>query len=131
MIEKSLGTQRNELDAAACDIILTHVLLGASQEIPNAEEDVNEMSCLGCSQIQVVRNYTGEDDDAGSLIIVSSDLAGKIRVWELPEDMDNELSPNDGCVDNPSSPKIAQEFCVDNATGIGRLPVRLKTNGLD
>ena len=117
MIEKSLGTQRNELDAAACDIILTHVLLGASQEIPNAEEDVNEMSCLGCSQIQVVRNYTGEDEDAGSLIIVSSDLAGKIRVWELPEDMDNELSPNDGSVDKPSSPKIAQEFCVVNATG--------------
>jgi len=135
VVEKSLATQKDALDAAACNVILTHVLLGASQNRPSAEQ-ADEMCCLGCSQVQVARNYTGDDDAAGSLIVVSSDLSGKIRIWILPEDMDNELSridfssgstPNntnnnddnndDDSADKPASPEIAQEFCVENATG--------------
>ena len=139
IVEKSLNTKTNALDAAACNVVLTHVLLGESQNMPSAEQQevVDEMSCIGCSHVQVARNYTGDDDAAGDLIIVSSDLSGKIRIWVLPEDMDNELpridvsssdsstaannsvSDDDGddCADKPASPKIAQEFCIENATG--------------
>lgn len=129
VFEKSLDIQNNLLDAAACDVNLTHILLGSSQDRPSADKS-DEMFSLGCSQVQVARNYTGDDDVAGSLIVVSSDLSGKIRIWSLPEDMDNQLArsyansgstsnatKNDDTTDKPDSLEVAQEFCVKNATG--------------
>ena len=114
--EKSLDIQKDALDAAACSVKLTHVLLGASQEKPT-EEDAND-HCIGSSQVQVARNYVGDDDDAGDLIIVSSDLSGKIRIWVLPEDMDNDFPTSCGGEDDePTFPKAAHEFSVENATG--------------
>lgn len=117
VVEKTLETQTDStLDAAACRCTLTHVLLGASQEIPSAEnDDDKKLTALGCSQVQVARNYVGDDDKAGDLIVVSSDLAGNIRIWVLPEDMDNDLDPSS--LGEPSTPEIAQEFTVANATG--------------
>ena len=115
--EKSLDMQKDVLDAAACSVRLTHVLLGTSQNKPSAPGTDEADRCIGCSQVKVARNYTGDDDDSGSLIIVSSDLSGKIRVWALPEDMDNELPPISGSSDEPAYPEIAHEFTVENATG--------------
>ena len=119
--EKSLNTTTSDaLDAAACNVQLTHILLGANQSKPNTVEndDDDDVStrCIGCSQVKVVRKYTGDDDTAGDLIIISSDLSGKIRIWTLPEDMDNELSDS-AASDEPACPEIVQEFSVENATG--------------
>ena len=115
--EKSLDAKADALDAAACSVKLTHVLLGDSQEKPT--DDENESSrCIGCSQVQVARNYVGDDDAAGDLIIVSMDLSGKVRIWVLPEDMDNELTTNSsGEKEEPSLPRASHEFNVPNATG--------------
>ena len=117
VMEKSLDAKADALDAAACSVKLTHVLLGASQEKPS--EDENESNrCIGCSQVQVARNYTGDDDTAGDLIIASLDLSGKIRIWILPEDMDNELATDSsGENEEPFLPEVAHEFSVENATG--------------
>ncbi|VEU33542.1 unnamed protein product [Pseudo-nitzschia multistriata] len=123
VVEKTLETQKDALDAANCKCVLTHVLLGSSQEHPgtstDSEEGVQKMTAIGCSQVQVARNYVGEDDAAGDLIVVSSDLSGKIRIWVLPEDMDNGLSQiEDGSSDGAEvSPEVSQEFWVENATG--------------
>jgi len=134
--EKTLETQKDALDAANCKCVLTHILLGTSQESTSTNNDQGgegKVTALGCSQVQVARNYVGEDDAAGDLIVVSSDLSGKIRIWVLPEDTDNELPPQmdasnsgdneDNNSDNKdkkptaASPEVAQEFCVENATG--------------
>mmetsp|Transcript_9301 Transcript_9301/g.23120 ORF Transcript_9301/g.23120 Transcript_9301/m.23120 type:complete len:393 (-) Transcript_9301:67-1245(-) len=111
--EKSVDS--DVLDASACSVQLTHLLLGASQQKPSEDDDVSTQ-CIGCSQVQVARNYTGDDDDAGDLILISMDLVGNIRIWILPEDMDNDLT-SDTTADEPALPEIAQEFRVENATG--------------
>jgi len=126
VVEKTLETQKDALDAANCKCVLTHVLLGSSQENPitKDEEDSQISTTLGCSRVQVARNYVGEDDSAGDLIVVSSDLSGKIRIWVLPEDMDNELGKDNNNNNNnnesnklPDTPEVSQEFIVENATG--------------
>eukprot|EP00536_Pseudo-nitzschia_multiseries_P009143 jgi/Psemu1/297162/fgenesh1_pm.250_\ len=129
VVEKTLETQQKDaLDAANCRCVLTHVLLGASQQelcpilqVIGEEEGGKKLTALGCSQVQVARNYVGEDDVAGDLIVVSSDLSGKIRIWLLPEDMDNELSIGDEDKDNQpataATPEAIGEFSIENATG--------------
>ena len=136
IIEKT-AEQKDSLDAAACICVLTHVLLGSSSlqqtdsssspsetlEQPDSDEEANPpCSVIGCSQLQLARNYVGDDDSAGSMIIASCDLSGKIRIWELPEGMDDELiskideiSSSGSCsVDHT---EIVKEFHVENATG--------------
>ena len=137
VIEKTLE-QKDTLDAAACNFILTHTLLddagteassSSSSSSQNEEEQKEEeekeeheqeenqqeeVSAIGCSQVQVARNYVGDDDSAGDLIVISSDLLGKIRIWLLSEDTDDEL-PEIGS--SSTSISAAQEFSVENATG--------------
>jgi WD40 repeat protein len=126
VIEKTLE-QKDTLDAAACNFILTHTLLDtagaeASSSEDQKEEEVQEEnqqeesqdSAIGCSQIQVARNYVGDDDSAGDLIVISSDLLGKIRIWLLSEETDDEL-PEIGSTS--TNINAAQEFIVENATG--------------
>ena len=130
VVEKSLDSENNSLDAAACEVIMTHVLVGRSQKNPRAKQYDRQMCNVGCSQVQVARNYVGDDDMAGDLIVVSSDLSGKIRIWVLPEDMDNDSLgvdvPSSGTpkskIDdedeaNAASPETAREFYIENATG--------------
>jgi WD40 repeat protein len=104
--EKTLETQKDVLDASACNCICTHLLMGSSQSL--------DAPSLGCSQVKLVRNYVGEDDNAGDLIVASIDLAGTIRIWQLPEDMDEEL---DTTKQNPHQIVTSQEFKIPNATG--------------
>jgi hypothetical protein len=111
--EKSLETKQDTLDASACTCVCTHVLLGESQQADEAAS-----TALGCSQVGLVRNYVGDDDMAGDLLVVSMDLSGKVRIWSLPEDMDEEVVNSDSSP--PTKPQqlvAAQEFLVPNATG--------------
>eukprot|EP00980_Cylindrotheca_fusiformis_P000710 scaffold168_cov124-Cylindrotheca_fusiformis.AAC.10 len=105
--EKSMET--DVLDASACTCHPTHVFLGQGQEATTTP------TALGCTQVRVARNYVGDDDMAGDLLVVSMDLAGKVRIWKLPEDMDNKD-------ESSSSTEVANlvavsEFTVDAATG--------------
>ena len=112
--EKTLETKQDTLDASACTCVCTHVLLGKSQQA----DDSSSMA-LGCSQVQLARNYVGDDDMAGDLLVVSMDLSGRVRIWTLPEDMDEEEMNSDDS-SPPSEPQTlvaAQEFLVSNATG--------------
>jgi len=131
VIEKTLE-QKNTLDAAACNFILTHTLLDDAgteasssssssqsqneedQKEEKEEEQQEEVSTIGCSQVQVARIYVGDDDSAGDLIVISSDLLGKIRIWLLSEETDDEL-PEIGSTS--TNINAAQEFIVENATG--------------
>lgn len=127
VIEKTLE-QKDTLDAAACNFILTHTLLGSSQQNNSSsnpseqqQQENQEVSTIGCSQIQVVRNYVGDDDAAGDLIVVTLDLSGKIRIWVLSEEMDDdlllEIDDVSSCRSSVSFPVIDQEFIIEGATG--------------
>lgn len=109
--EKSLETQQDILDASACTCINTHLLLGESQQA--------DQTYLGCTQVQLARNYVGDDEMAGHLLVVAIDLTGRIRIWCLPETMDGEVNDRNDSSILPTLQHIrpSQEFLVSNATG--------------
>lgn len=117
--EKSLdatGSNGDDvLDASACSCTCTHVLGSPDSESSSAA------AAIGCSQVALARNYVGDDTVAGDLLVVSMDLAGKVRIWQLPETMDDDaLESSTSDAANPTAPQhIAadQEFVVENATG--------------
>jgi WD40 repeat protein len=113
VLEKSLETQQDVLDASACTCTCTHLLVGQSH-------DAKATSNIGCSQVHLARNYVGCDEMAGDLLVTSMDLTGRIRLWLLSETMDEYVeSFTDGPNSNaqPLHVKPNQEFVVDNATG--------------
>jgi len=98
---------QDELNASALTLTCTHAFVGASQVYPPIS------SLLGCSQVSLCRNYVGEDDNAGDLVVTSLDLAGHVRVWTCtPEELDTVVVD-----DVPSSVKATHEFTVEGATG--------------
>jgi WD40 repeat protein len=123
--EKTLEMQNDVLDASACNCTWTHALLGGdSQRLMDHIEETQEerrQVAIGCSQVQVARNYVGDDDTAGDLLVVSLDLVGAVRIWVLPEDMDQDLQKSDndnyGKETKLATPKVTHEFQVKSATG--------------
>ncbi len=111
--EKSLETQSDVLDASACTCTCTHLLLGESQQV--------DQIYLGCTQLHLIRNYVGDDDMAGDYLVVSIDLTGRIRIWCLPETMDDDDTSSGGSdASNGSKPRHirpVQDFVLENATG--------------
>lgn len=60
----------------------------------------------------------GDDDRAGDVLVVSIDLTGRIRIWSLPESMDDEGDVNESSRDaKPQQVSATIEFVVENATG--------------
>lgn len=102
--EKSMV--KDVLDASACTCLATHVFLGEGQE-------ADQSTALGCTQVQVARNYVGDDDMAGDLLVVSMDLAGTVRIWKLAEDMDKASSKSTEIVHAAA----ISEFTLNDATG--------------
>jgi WD40 repeat protein len=118
--------QKDVLDASACTCVCTHVLLGESQQSDQATS-----SALGCSQIRLIRNYVGDDDMAGDLLVASMDLSGKVRIWLLPEDMDEEVVNSDQAPPvEPQPVDVAHEFHVPDATGTCLLICPPKISGV-
>jgi hypothetical protein len=68
---------------------------------------------LGCASVSVLRNYAGEDDNAGNVVVAGMDLSGIVRIWEFDENDLEKLSLARDPVHVPS--KI--EFQCDQATG--------------
>jgi WD40 repeat protein len=105
--EKTLADQNNtddrlSLDASACTIQHTHTLV---------DRDDNTKQ-IGCSQVQLTRNYVGQDNTAGDLVVTSVSLNGKVNVWILPETMDDQEESN-----APMILTATHSFMVPNATG--------------
>ena len=78
--------------------------------------------------VHTVRNYAGEDTNAGDLVVASLDMAGMVRVWTFPANWDEEQQQQQQ-QDTPEATATAAvavqpltvaccaEFTVDNATG--------------
>ena len=99
---------QDELNASALTLTCTHAFIGASQVYPPPTS-----SLLGCSQVCVGRNYVGEDDMAGDLVITSLELAGRVRVWTCdPSLFDSTVEEN-----APVRLTATHEFTVEGATG--------------
>ena len=125
--ETSLQSKQESLDASALRVQLSHILVGTAQqeylqEQPPSHETTRQTTLLGCSQVSTVRNYQGDDDTAGDLVVLSMDMAGKIRIWTLDEHFDKDGT---GRANTPTTETEAlakqmrakTEFIVDKATG--------------
>lgn len=98
-------TNAAELDASAVQIQCDNILLGSTQQPPDSAEP----TMLGCTQVSTVRNYAGEDDTAGDLIVASLDLGGTVRIWEFSKEWEEKTSQ--------STVRCKSEFQVDDSTG--------------
>ena len=112
------GSGSDDLSASALSIRCSHVLVG-TQQPQNMEDTV-----VGCTQLSLVRNYVGEDDNAGDWVAASLDLTGRVRVWSVaPDDlMDDIASQQNQQQQQQQQPKpkrivCLHDFAVENATG--------------
>ncbi|KAL3943319.1 MAG: hypothetical protein SGBAC_002602 [Bacillariaceae sp.] len=110
--EKSVEAKGDTLDASACTLTATTLFLGKGQEVPESEES---SIVLGCTQVQIARNYVGDDKAAGDLVVASMDLAGRVRIWKLAENVDGE--PSSSNREKIEKLRALQEFDVGQATG--------------
>ena len=123
---RATSTSNDTLQAAALQLRCTHILTGRSST-PSA-------SSLGCSVVHTVRNYAGEDTNAGDLVVASLDMAGMVRVWTFPANWDENEEQQQmqqqqqqqqdtpeatatAAVVQPLTVACCAEFTVDNATG--------------
>lgn len=109
------GLQQDVLDASACSCDLSTIFIGASQTSKEAKATKLDPA-LSCSQVRVARNYVGDDDNAGDVIVASLSLSGKVRLWSCSETLDDDAS-TDNKDSNPTFQQAAQEFQVEQATG--------------
>lgn len=126
------------LDASALQIQCTHTLLGSTQPPqPTASSSAADQtlatttSLLGCTQVSIVRNYMGQDDTAGDLIVASLDLGGTVRLWSFDQSFfgEEDTTPttrstdddnNNGEYKQPPPKKVVRcksEFVINQATG--------------
>ncbi|GKY99547.1 hypothetical protein MPSEU_000909000 [Mayamaea pseudoterrestris] len=128
--EISLETKAADLNASAMRLQCTHEFIGKQQQANRKQKEATDKDAssssvaisFGCSSISIVRNYIGQDDDAGDYLIMALDLAGHVRMWSLPEDWDDNhdaavAERDDKTPFKPCQVKAVYEFDVDDATG--------------
>lgn len=139
--ETSLAEKASLLDASALKLHCSHVFVGTkikplkNESASSSQHHASNTLALACSEVSLVRNYTGEDDMAGDLIVLTLDLAGQVRIYQMAEDWDANLvsiSNNNGDDDNDNESNSMKErptptassfipamfeFTVENATG--------------
>jgi WD domain, G-beta repeat len=107
--EKDGRVNDGDLNAAALSFKLSHYFVGTNQVVPPPAEP----TLLGATQISAVRNYVGDDETAGDIVLASLDLSGRVRVWTCPvEDLAAHRDPDDA-----KQIKVQHEFVAENATG--------------
>lgn len=111
MQDKQGNDADDVLEASALSMTCSHVLAGANGTAAGAT------TALGCTQVSVARNYVGEDDAAGDLIVASLDMTGTVRLWNIPEDEDGAAANKSNSSDPSKTLKADHEFKVENATG--------------
>jgi len=107
-VQETSIESKQDLDASALSLTCTHVLLGSAQEYPT------DQAVLGCTVVSLCRNYVGDDQHSGDLIIASLELGGTVRIWSFTEDMDDKLQKD---LQEPKQVRALFEFQVENATG--------------
>lgn len=76
-------------------------------------EHHHPVASVGCSRVCVTRNYVGQDDSAGNLVVVTLDLLGTLRVWELDAaTFDNERTRHN----TTATPPLSSSEKDDEAT---------------
>ena len=104
------------LDASALSMTCSHRFVGTT-----GGTEATTATALGCTQVCVARNYVGEDDMAGDLLVSSLDMAGRVRLWKLSEDEDEDKAgSNDTTGTSNNKPKTVRaenEFRIEDATG--------------
>jgi WD40 repeat protein len=117
------SNSNNDLNAAALSLQLSHYFVGTNQVVvvPTTTTTTQEDSTttlLGATQLSIVRNYVGDDEMAGDIVLASLDLSGRVRVWTCPVDdlmvVDHHRAPDN--IDAKQI-KVQHEFIVENATG--------------
>jgi hypothetical protein len=129
--EKSIQDSSAALDASALQIQCTHTLLGATQQQQQQQQsssssvaetapasssgtgNVRSTTILGCTQVSTVRNYVGDDTNAGDLVVASMDLGGTVRLWCFDKSWEEKTT----IADKPAAVRCKAEFVVDHATG--------------
>lgn len=114
LVKESVLEENNTktLDASALSLECSHQL--------------GELTPLGSTRVSTARNYVGDDDSAGELLVASLQLSGEIQIWKFPEDLDNELLATEMKHMEPVA-----SFSVENASGVvlDILPPRLNGVG--
>jgi hypothetical protein len=106
-------TPLDTLTASALQLQCTHSLVGGRNNSSSSS------AMLGCTQLCTIRNYIGEDDTAGDLVVLTLGLSGTCRVWVFTDDWDDHQAPSSSKPDAPPPRNVPclEEFTVDNATG--------------
>jgi hypothetical protein len=131
--EKSIVDSAAALDASALQIQCTHTLLGATQQQQQQQQSLSSVaetvpasssgtdsgrSILGCTQVSTVRNYVGDDTQAGGLIVASMDLGGTVRLWCFDKSWEEKTTTMIADDNKPAAAvRCKAEFVVDQATG--------------
>ncbi|KAL7558066.1 hypothetical protein ACA910_009253 [Epithemia clementina (nom. ined.)] len=122
--ETSLEEKQSQLEASALRLRLTHHCFDDGGTTPAHETSSTANSTLGGSCVSTIRNYTGEDRNAGDRLMLSLDLSNVLRIWNL--------SSNETSVSNHiQQHKVHTRFYVEKATGTTAafLPPRLALIG--
>ena len=121
----------DDLDASALAMTCTHALLGTNQVFPPPSETP---VLVGCSQCQMLRNYVGDDDMAGDIVVSAMEMTGRVRVWTFPDEelsVEAEAEDTPKLEDIPKQIRSQQQFVVEDATGtlMAVCPPNLSGNG--
>ena len=114
--EVSISQKETELTASAISFgeDPTHILRPSSEN----------SGVLGCTSLSILRNYAGDDDSAGNVIIAGMDLSGTIRIWELDENFDEELYDQGSKAHSEIPPKVELELQGATGTAVALGPPR-------
>lgn len=135
--ETSLAEKQDRLEASALRLEWTQHCLDDEESAisPSAPAGENNTTttpttsaCLGGSCLSSIRNYTGEDRNAGDCLLLSLDLASVVRLWNLSRaDSGRSHSGEDA----PHRPPLLGRFSVESSTGTTAvlLPPRLALRG--
>lgn len=128
--EKSLAGDsdaQDPMDASALRLQCTHVLLSDQQFQQHKKQQSNSddehttttTTALGCMCVSSTRNYVGDDPNAGSLIVASLSLSGRVCLWEFPADWDDQQQQQqqDNGTTGGRPIRAAIEFDTQGTTG--------------
>jgi WD40 repeat protein len=111
MKEKLDWKPSEALDSSPLQLSLTHVLLPDSDCVYPPKDN---LVSLGSKCIDAIRNYTGEDLNAGSEVIASLRLDGKVSIWTREE---QPVHVKDDDVHGSILVRPTYEFHIPDAVG--------------
>jgi WD40 repeat protein len=116
--DKSISADSDKLDATALNMMLSEIMLPSSDMVYPHPTEVSDVMTLGCVAVSLVRNYVGEDTQAGGEIAASLRLDGKVSIWAKEEQpLFLETNGSEGGNSNTPIRKPAHEFTLENSAG--------------